>query len=143
MYGVQMLITVVSVFIEITSHLYYGKSIMLCGREVSTELLYVFNVLLPILFALHLGELFSITGSSSSTSGEANRSAFLLQKLLLVLELHADALSEIHLFLKQAIHQKVRFPACDFLLIIYKVSSSVVGAVTTLLVLLVKFQTSA
>jgi gustatory receptor len=140
MYGLQFLFLIVSTFIEITINLYYSVSVMMCGTEVSVH--NVFNILLPIIWTLiYFVQLFFITGSCSSASYEANPSVALLQKLLLVLELNADTASEISLFLSQVVHRHVRFAAWDFFSINYTILDSIVGSVTTLLVILVQFQT--
>jgi hypothetical protein len=134
MYGVQLLFLIVSTFIEIATNLYYSVNLMMCGTEVSVH--NVFNILLPILWALiYFVELFFITGSCSSAKYEANRSTALLQKHLLVLEHNADTASEIRLFLSQFVHRK--FTPWDFFSINYTILGSIVGSVTTLLVILV------
>jgi gustatory receptor len=83
--------------------------------------------------------LFCVTGCCNAASGEANRSAVLLQKLLLT-ELHPDTAEEVQLFLQQVSNRKVRFTAWDFFTINYTALGSVVGAITTLLVILVQIQ---
>jgi hypothetical protein len=47
MYGLQLLFLIVSTFIEITTNLYYSRSAMMCGTELSVHK--VFNILLPII----------------------------------------------------------------------------------------------
>jgi hypothetical protein len=88
---------------------------------------------------LHFLLLFCITGSCNAASREADRSAVLLQKLLLT-ELHPATAAEVQLFLQQVINRKVKFTAWDFFTINYTVLGSIVGAITTLLAILVLFQ---
>jgi len=84
--------------------------------------------------------LFWITGSCNGTSSEANRSAVILQKLLLIPELHPTTAVEIQLFFQQVINRKVKFTAWDFFTINYTILGPIVGAITTLFVTMVQFQ---
>jgi hypothetical protein len=83
--------------------------------------------------------LFCVTGSCNAASGEANRSVVLLQKLLLT-ELHPDTAEEIQLFLQQVSNRKVRFTAWDFFTINYTTLGSIVGVITTFVVIFVQIQ---
>jgi hypothetical protein len=84
--------------------------------------------------------LFWIAASCSATSQEANRSVTLLQKLLLLPELHPTTAAEIQLFLQQVRDRKPKFTAWDFFTINYGLLVSTVGAVATLLVIVVQLQ---
>ena len=85
-------------------------------------------------------KLFSITASCSAACGEANRSVTLLQKLLLLPELHPATATEIQLFLHQVRDRKPKFTAWDVFTINYSLLGSTVGAVATYLVILVQMQ---
>jgi hypothetical protein len=86
--------------------------------------------------------LFWITASCSATCGEANRSVTLLQKLLLLPELHSATAAEIKFFLQQTRDRKPKFTAWDVFTINYSLVGSTVGAIVTYLVILVQFLAS-
>jgi hypothetical protein len=86
--------------------------------------------------------LFWIAASCSATSQEANRSVTLLQKLLLLPELHPTTAAEIQFFLEQVRDRTPKFTACDFFTINYSLLGSTVGAIATYLVILVQFLAS-
>jgi hypothetical protein len=139
MYGLQILLCITSAFIKITANLSY--SIISINANVSTDVDFNRDVLLPIIWALmEFLLVFSITATCSAATGEANRSVTLLQKLLLLPELHPATAAEIHLFLQQVRDLKLRFTAWDVFPIYYTLLGSTVGAVTTFLVMLLQFQ---
>ena len=139
MYGLQILLCIVSVFIEITANLSYSI-ISLKVNVFTNEELYL-NVVIIIIWALmQFLQLFSITASCSAACGEANRSVTLLQKLLLLPELHPATATEIQLFLHQVRDLKPNFTAWDVFTINYNLLGSTVGAVATFLVILVQMQ---
>jgi gustatory receptor len=138
MYGLQILLCMVSSFVEITTNLSY--SIVSINEKYVTYARFLHSVLTPILWALmHFLLLLCITGSCNAASAEANRSVVLLQKLLLT-DLHPATTVEVQLFMQQVSNRKVRFTAWDFFTINYTILGSIVGAITTLLVILVPFQ---
>jgi hypothetical protein len=85
-------------------------------------------------------QLFWISASCSANSEEANRSVTLLQKLLLLPELHPATAAEIQLFLQQMRDRKPNFTAWDIFTINYSLLGSTVGAIATYLVILVQMQ---
>ena len=139
MYGLQILLCIVSAFIEITTNLSYSI-ISLKENVFAKEELYL-KVVTPIMWALvQFLLLFWMASSCSAASGEANRSVTLLQKLLLLPELHPATAAEIQLFLQQVRDRKPNFTAWDFFTINYRLLGSTVGAITTYLVILVQMQ---
>ena len=139
MYGLQILVCIVSAFIEITTNLSYSV-ISLKKNVFTNEELYL-KVVSPIIWALMAFlQLFWIAASCSAASGEANLSVTLLQKLLLLPELHPATAAEIQLFLQQVRDRKPNFTAWDFFTINYRLLGSTVGAITTYLVILVQMQ---
>jgi len=69
----------------------------------------------PIIWALlQFLQMFWIAASCSATSEEANCSVTLLQKLLLLPELHPATAAEIQLFFQQVRDRKPKFTAWDF-----------------------------
>jgi hypothetical protein len=139
MYGLQLLLFTVSAFIEITTNLSY--SITDLKVQVFTNVIHYHRVVTPIIWALmHFLQLFWIAASCSAACGEANRSVTLLQKLLLLPELHPATAAEIQLFLNQVSDRKPKFTAWDVFTINYSLLGSTVGAVATFLVILVQMQ---
>jgi hypothetical protein len=139
MYGLQILLCIVSSFIDITMCLSYG--IFKKPSNVFTNLGSYHCLLSPIIWALmQFLLLFWITATCSAASGEANRSVTLLQKLLLQPEFHPAPAAEIQLFLQQVRDLKLRFTAWDVFTINYTLLGSTVGAITTFLVILVQLQ---
>jgi len=139
MYGLQILLCVVSAFIEITTGLSY--SIIALKLNVFTiEEIYL-KVVAPFIWALmQFMQLIWIAATCSAACGEANRSVTLLQKLLLLPELHPATAAEIQLFLQQTRDRKPKFTAWDVITINYGFLGSTVGAITTFLVILVQMQ---
>jgi len=139
MYGLQILLCIVSAFIEITTALSY--SIFVLKTNIFTNVIHYHKVLTPIIWALmQFLQLFWITASCTAASGEANRSVTLLQKLLLMPEFHPATADEIKLFLQQVRDRKPKFTAWDVFTINYSLLGSTVGAVATYLVILVQMQ---
>jgi hypothetical protein len=129
----------VSAFIEITTNLSY-LIIELKLNVLTNEELHL-KVVGPIIWALiQFLLLIWIAASCSAACGEANRSVTLLQKLLLLPELHPATAAEIQLFLHQVKDRKPKFTAWDVFTINYSLLGSTVGAVATFLVILVQMQ---
>jgi hypothetical protein len=129
----------VSAFIEITTNFSY--SITDLKVQVFTNVIHYHRVVTPIICALmQFLQLFWIAASCSAACGEANRSVTLLQKLLLLPELHPATVAEIQLFLHQVSDRKPKFTAWDVFTINYSLLVSTVGAVATFLVILVQMQ---
>jgi gustatory receptor len=128
----------VSAFVQVTMNT--SHAIILGMEQQENNLKFIHIVISVMCWALtQFFLLFCVTGSCNAASGEANRSAVLLQKLLLT-ELHPDTAEEVQLFLQQVSNRKVRFRAWDFFTINYTALGSIVGAITTLLVILVQIQ---
>jgi hypothetical protein len=141
MYGLQILLCILSAFTETTTGLSYSI-ICLKLNVFGNEELYI-KVVCPIIWAIpQFLLLFWIAAACSAACGEANRSVTLLQKLLLLPELHPATAPEIQLFLHQLRDQKPKFTAWDVFTINYGLLGSTVGAITTFLVILVQMQTS-
>jgi gustatory receptor len=128
----------VSAIVEVTTNISY---IIIGVDGKGTYYLHSFQYVTALMLwaFTHILLLFFVTGCCNAASGEANRSAVLLQKLLLT-ELHPDTAEEVQLFLQQVSNRKVRFTAWDFFAINYATFGSIVGAITTLLVILVQIQ---
>jgi hypothetical protein len=129
----------VSAFIEITTNLSYPITAL--KVKVFTNVILYHQVVTPMIWALmQFLQLFWITATCSAACGEVNRSVTLLQKLLLLPELHPATAAEIQLFLQQERDQKPKFTAWDFFSINHSLLGSATGAIITLLVILVQMQ---
>ena len=138
-YGLQILLCIVSAFIEITTNLSY--SIITLKENVFTNEELYLKMEATLIWALtNFLQMFWIAATCSAACGEANRSVTLLQKLLLLPEFHPATAAEIQLFLQQVRDRKPKFTAWDFFTINYSLLGSTVGAVVTYLVILVQMQ---
>ncbi|KAJ9599869.1 hypothetical protein L9F63_009816 [Diploptera punctata] len=136
-YGLQLLLFTISVFVEITINL----NIQIISLTNNAGFI---QKMIQVLFAFawtvfHISMLFVMAGSCHSIKGEANQSIVILQRMLLIQELPPDVSAEVQLFLQQVINRKFIFTAWSFFDIDYKIFGSVVGAVTTLLVIFIQF----
>jgi len=86
--------------------------------------------------------LFWMAATCNAACGEADRSVTLLQKFLLLPELHPATTAEIQLFLQQVRDRKPKFTAWDFFTINFRLLGSIVGAIITMLVILVEMETN-
>jgi hypothetical protein len=129
----------VSAFIKITANLSY--TIISLYTKAYANANFYRDDLLPIILALmEFFQLFCIAATCSATSEEAHRSVTLLQKLLLLPELHPATAAEIQLFLQQVRDRKPKFTAWDFFTINYSLLGPTVGAIVIYLVILVQMQ---
>jgi hypothetical protein len=129
----------VSAFIEITTNLSYA--IFVLKVTGFTNLRLYQSVMTPVIWSvMEFLKLFWIAATCSAACGEANRSITVLQKLLLLPELHPGPAGEIHSFLQQVRDRTPKFTAWDFFTINYSLLGSTVGAIITLLVILVQMQ---
>jgi hypothetical protein len=139
MYGLQILLCIVSAVVETTSNFSYAITTL--QWNVLIDVGHYHKFVTQIIWALMQFLLvFWITATCSAASGEGNRSVTLLQKLLLLPETHPATAAEIQLFLQQVRDLKLRFTAWDVFTINYTLLGSTVGAITTFLVILVQFQ---
>jgi hypothetical protein len=139
MYGLQILLCIVSAFIEITMHLSFAI-IELNLTDFANMRIYL-NVVNPVIWSvMEFLKLFWIAATCSAACGEANRSVTLLQKLLLLPDIHPAPATEIQLFLQQVRDRTPKFTAWDFFTINYSFLGSTVGAIVTYLVILLQMQ---
>ncbi|KAJ9599233.1 hypothetical protein L9F63_010317 [Diploptera punctata] len=83
--------------------------------------------------------LFPFIKMLSSCTVVANRTAVLVHKLLNVVK-DPEIREELQLFSLQLLHRKVQFTACGFFPLDFTLLYSIIGAVTTYLVILIQFQ---
>jgi hypothetical protein len=139
MYGLQMLLCIVSAFIEITMNL--SIAIIELKLKYGSNMRFYLNVVNPVIWAvMEFLKLLWIAATCSAACGEANRSVTLLQKLLLQPELHPAPAAEIQLFLQQVRDRTPKFTTWDFFTINYSFLGSTVGAIVTYLLIMLQMQ---
>ncbi|KAJ9598997.1 hypothetical protein L9F63_010520 [Diploptera punctata] len=136
MYGLQVLVIFVTNFIQSTSNLNYFIINISPIRESSIQ-----NVLLCIssLFwsVVHFMALFFIVMPCNLVSKESEQTAHLLQKILLMPDIKHTAALEIQQFAQQVMVRKLQFTAYDFFTLNYSILVSIIGGITTLIVIIV------
>jgi hypothetical protein len=139
MYGLQIMVCIVSAFIEVTTNLSYA--IIVFKETNSTNVRLRVHVVIPVVWSvMEFLKLLWITATCSAACGEANRSVTLLQKLFLLPEVPLATATEIQLFLQQVRDRRPKFTAWDFFTINYSLLGIIVGAIVTCLVILVQMQ---
>ena len=141
LYGLQILTLFLTNFIQITSNFNF-----LIIQIMSASKLDFWKLALStdsILWSIvHFVMLLCIAMSCNSASKESEITAELLQKLLLLPQIKQITAAEIQQFIQQVIIRKIQFTAYDFFVLDHKILVSVIGAVTTLLVIIAQFQYS-
>jgi hypothetical protein len=140
-YGLQILLSMTMTFMSVTTCLFFGIVFAVKSqKDESSEGKHCSALVLSIIWAtVGIFRTCMITSSCNSVAGEADRTAVLLQKLLLEPSLHPDIVKEIQLFLQQVRIRPVRFTASDFFTIDHSTLCSFIGAVVTYLVILIQF----
>jgi hypothetical protein len=139
MYGLQIMLCIVSAFIEMTTNLNYAI-IELKEIEITIVRLYVRVGIQIIWSVMEFLKLIWITAACSAAFGEANRSVTLLQKVLLQPELASATEAEFHLFLQQIRDRTPKFTAWEVFTINYSLLGSIVVSIVSYLVILVQMQ---
>ncbi|KAJ9599108.1 hypothetical protein L9F63_010376 [Diploptera punctata] len=139
-YSLQILLTVVISFFFIIWLLYALIAMTFiprAGKYFKLEGNYSFTNPTCIVFCI--GKIMLNIVACTTTSNEANRTAILVHKLI---NKTRDPLirEELELFSLQLLHRKVQFTACGFFPLDFTLLYSIVGAVTTYLIILIQFQ---
>jgi gustatory receptor len=85
-------------------------------------------------------KLISITAPCQSATTEAENTAVLVQKLLLVQHFDQDTVTELRLFSQQLLQRKMKFTAFGFLSLDYSLLFTILGGVTTYLVVAMQYR---
>ncbi|KAJ9580294.1 hypothetical protein L9F63_004056 [Diploptera punctata] len=85
-------------------------------------------------------KLMSITASCQSVYNEVDRTTVLVQKLLLLQGFEHETLKEIDRFSQQLLHRKIKFVALWFFDLDLSVLFTIIGGVTTYLVIVMQFK---
>ncbi|KAJ9599139.1 hypothetical protein L9F63_010407, partial [Diploptera punctata] len=135
-FSVRILISVAHKFCCITGSLYF----ILIQIMFIYDFEYIPSIVISVIhFCTKSISLVIILHQCSSTSYEANRTAILVHKLLNKTE-DPEVREELQLFSLQLLHRKVQFTACGFFPLDFTLLYSIIGAVTTYLVILIQFQ---
>ena len=137
-FGLQILLFTITLFTEITSNLYY--CINYIANIIEMDIEKIINIPLILTWPLaYIAFIFLITWICNLTVNQTNKTIVILQRILLIPEVHPVIAAKVQLFLQQAINRKVRFTAWGFFTMNFKLLGSIVGSVITLLVMLVQF----
>ena len=90
---------------------------------------------------VYVVKLVCVAGSCQYTKSEAYRTSALVNKLLLLRPLPSDVADELKLFSQLQLHRNARFTAFGFFSIDFTLLFTMVGAVTTYLVIYLQFKT--
>ena len=138
LFGFQILLSIITLFTEITSNFYHAIRVIAISTNITA--LTVEIMFCGMCWSLqYLLILLSSTRICDAAVGQVNEICISLQRLLLIENLHPDSIAEIQLFIQQIVNRKVKFTAWGFFTIDSKLMGSIIGAVTTLLVILVQF----
>ncbi|XP_017778179.1 PREDICTED: putative gustatory receptor 28b [Nicrophorus vespilloides] len=131
-YGVQLLVTIIVRFIMVTTQLIYAYKIIQDpeqGDPISYTLLFMYLM-------LHTTKLFMVASISTNTSTKGQETGLYLHNLW---ESYGRNREEIMFFSLQVLHQKANYSACGFFNLDYQLISSIVGAITTHLIIIIQF----
>lgn len=140
-FQVQMLMGFIEIFVEITLCLHacltYVTELLTCQLYDSSR----WNLLSLLLTwaAVNLSKLVAVTVSCHGASKQANHTAVLVHKLLVVQSAYPEITAELQHFSQQLLHRKLRFSACGFFSIDFTLLYSMAGSVTTYLVILLQY----
>ncbi|KAJ9599876.1 hypothetical protein L9F63_009823 [Diploptera punctata] len=137
-FGFQILLSIIALCTEVTSNFYYAIQNMSLSTHINAW--DIITISFHIIWAIqYLSLLFVITAVCNSVKMKSNETNILLQRLLLIPELHPETVTEIELFIQQISNSKMKFTAWGFFTIDSKLMGSILGAITTVLVMLIQF----
>jgi hypothetical protein len=142
-YGLQILLSMTMTFISVTTCLFFGITFAVNSQDdTSSECKHLTDLTFSLIWAsVGIFKTCMITSTCNGVAVEAERTAVLLQKLLLEPSLHPDIVKEIQMYLQQVRIRPVRFTASNFFTIDHSDLCSFTGAVVTYLVILLQFHT--
>jgi gustatory receptor len=85
-------------------------------------------------------KLISVIAPCQSATTEAENTSVLVQKLLLVRHFNQDTVTELRLFSQQLLQRKMKFTAFGFLNLDYSLLFTILGGVTTYLVVAIQYK---
>ncbi|KAJ9593248.1 hypothetical protein L9F63_015194 [Diploptera punctata] len=137
-YQILLLMDLIGVFVEITSCLYatliYVTKLLTC--QLFNPSRWSMLTLYILWASVNLVKLLTIVASCSLTSKTANHTAVLVHKLMLI---NSEVTNELQVFSQQLLHRKLHFSACGFFRLDFTLLYSMVGAVTTYIIILLQY----
>ncbi|KDR17317.1 hypothetical protein L798_08519 [Zootermopsis nevadensis] len=140
MYGFQLLLELGVTTMELASALYFILAAILKIQTFERDIIGHFISLMAAWIFLISFKLISITAPCHSATTEAENTAVLVQKLLLVPNFDHDTVAELQLFSQQLLQCKIKFTAFGFLILDYPLLFTIIGGVTTYLVIAMQYE---
>jgi gustatory receptor len=140
MYGFPLLLEICVTTVEIILSSYVLLATLLGFQNVETNAIGQFISLMTAWLIHYAFKLISITAPCQSATTEAENTAVLVQKLLLARHFDQDSVTELQLFSQQLLQRKMKFTAFGFLSIDYSLLFTIIGGVTTFLVVAMHFR---
>jgi hypothetical protein len=139
-HGFQLLLELGSTTAELLLSSYLMLAIMWRVQYVQTNIIGHFMCLMTAWLLLNAFKLISITAPCQAATTESENTAVLVQKLLLIQNFDQDTMRELQLFSQQLLQRKMKFTAFGFLNIDYSLLFTIIGGVTTFLVIAIQFK---
>ncbi|KDR17318.1 putative gustatory receptor 28b [Zootermopsis nevadensis] len=139
MYGFQLLLELGVTTFELILSSYLMLATILGIHNVETDTISQFISLMTAWLLQYAFKLISITAPCHSATTEAENTAVLVQKLLLVPNFDHDTVAELQLFSQQLLQRKIKFTAFGFLILDYSLLFTIIGGVTTFLVVAMQY----
>jgi hypothetical protein len=136
-FGIQIMLTIISSATATTLNIH--KFIVMLTKDLGTSVKDTMSTFLTLNLAWTLPavlRLIVITASCEMSKKEADRTAVLLQKLLLLQHLDPGILEELQLFSQQLLHVNTNFTASGFFTLDFSFLYSTLGSIATFLVFL-------
>jgi gustatory receptor len=140
MYGFQLLLELGFTTVELLLSSYLMLAIILRVQDVETDTICHFMCLMTAWLLLYAFKLISITAHCQAATTEAENTAVLVQKLLLLQNFDQDTMTDLQLFSQQLLQRKMKFTAFGFLNLDYSLLFTIIGGVTTFLVIAMQFK---
>jgi gustatory receptor len=139
MYGLQLLLELGTTTSELTLSSHLVLVTIFGIQRVENNSMSQFISLMSAWLFLYFFKLISITAPCQSATNEVENTATLVQKLLLVQHFDQNTVAELQLFSLQLLQRKVKFTAFGFLSLDYSLLFSIIGGVTTFIVIAMQF----
>nr|AVH87327.1 gustatory receptor 12 [Holotrichia parallela] len=132
-YNIQILITVTSRFVMITTQLINTYNAIRDPRRGS----YIEYSVMSTYLALHLSKIFMVASVSENTAYTARHTAIYLHNAW---EIVPDLRNEIQYFSLQILHQNLSFTGCGFFALDYTLIYNIVGAIATYFIIVIQLE---
>lgn len=140
MYGFQLLLELGVTTAELTLSSYLMLATILGIQNVEINTIGQFISLMAAWQIQYAFKLIIITAPCQSATNEVENMAVLVQKLLLVRNYDQDTVTELQLFSLQLLQRKMKFTAFGFLTLDHSLLFTIVGGVTTFIVIAMQFK---